>query len=252
MRALWSGFVVFGLVNVPVKLYSATEEARPRLHEVHAVDGARVKHRSFCSADGRELPLDQIARGWEAPDGRMVVLADEDFDHLPLPTRRQVEVLGFISEEDVDPVMYAKPYWAGPDGEQAMRPYALLVEALARSGRVAVAKLALRSRERLAVLRPRRGILCVHTLWWPEEIREPDDLSSSAPVTDRELQLAEVLIDQLAGVDIDQLHDEWAAALDQVVAAKLEGRGVEKPPEPVLAVDLMAALEASIRATGRQ
>jgi DNA end-binding protein Ku len=118
-----------------------------------------------------------------------------------------------------------------------MRPHALLVEALARSSRVAVAKVALRSRERLAVPRPRRGMFVLQALLRPEEIREPDDLSSSAPVTDRELQLAELLIDQLAGVDIEQLHDDWAAALDQVVAAKLEGRGVEKPPVPVLAVD---------------
>lgn len=132
--------------------------------------------------------------------------------------------------------------------EQGQRPYALLVEALARHGKVAVAKVTLRTRERLAVLRPRHGMLVLHTLLWPEEIREPDDLSSTAPVTDRELELAELLMDQLAGVEIGDLHDEYAAAVEQLVASKMTGAEVEEPEEPVLAVDLMAALEASIRA----
>lgn len=199
-----------------------------------------------------EVPQSEIARGWERPDGRTVVLLDEDLDALPLPTKRTVDVLGFIDERDVDPVLYAKPYWVGAAGEQGQRPYALLVEALARHGTVAVAKVTLRTRERLAVLRPRHGMLVLHTLLWPQEIRKPDDLSSPAPVTERELELAELLMDQLAGVDIAELHDEYAAALEQLLAAKMTGAGLEEPEEPTLAVDLMAALEASIRATEKR
>lgn len=211
-------------------------------------DGSRIRLRRVCESEDVEVPQSEIARGWERPDGGTVVLLDEELAALPLPTRKTVDVLGFVDEADVDPMLYAKPYWIGAAGEQGQRPYALLVEALARHGKVAVAKVTLRTRERLAVLRPRHGMLVLHTLLWPEEIREPDDLSSTAPVTDRELELAELLMDQLAGVEIGDLHDEYAAAVEQLVASKMTGAEVEEPEEPVLAVDLMAALEASIRA----
>ncbi|MEU6340255.1 Ku protein [Streptomyces sp. NPDC046977] len=237
----------FGLVTVPVQLFAATEEHGAGFHQVHAADGSRIKHRRFCASEDVEVSQSEIARGWERPDGRTVVILDEDLAALPLPTKRTVDVLGFVDQTDVDPVLYAKPYWVGAAGEQGQRPYALLVEALARHGTVAVAKVTLRTRERLAVLRPRHGMLVLHTLLWPEEIREPDDLSSSAPVTERELEL-ELLMDSLAGVEIAELHDEYAAALEQLVVAKMSGGGVEEPAEPVPAVDLMAALEASIRA----
>src|SRR4051794_6227991 len=177
MRALWSGYTSFGLVTLPVQLYSATDERGVGFHEVHASDGARIRHRRVCEGEDVEVPQSEIARGWERPDGRTVVLLDEDLAALPLPTRKTVDVLGFVDERDVDPVLYGKPYWVGAAGEQGQRPYALLVEALARHGTVAVAKVTLRTRERLAVLRPRRGMLVLHTLLWPQEIREPDDLS---------------------------------------------------------------------------
>jgi len=245
--ALWSGWISFGLVTIPVHLYAATEERGAGFHQVHTC-GSRIRHRRVCELEDREVPQDEIARGWQTPDGRTVVLLEEDLAALPLPTRKTVDVVGFVGERDVDPVMYSKPYWVGPAGETAQRPYALFVEALARHGTVAVAKVTLRTRERLAVLRPRRGMLVLHTLMWPEEIREPDDLSSSAPVTERELDLAELLMDQLAGVDIQGVHDEYAAAFEQLVAAKVAGEELAEPPEPVEAVDLMEALETSIRA----
>ncbi|MDX2649282.1 Ku protein [Streptomyces sp. PA03-1a] len=250
MRAIWTGYVSFGLVSLPVHLYSATEEHGTGFHQVHVRDGSRIRHRRVCESEDVEVPQSEIARGWERPDGRTVVLLDEDLAALPLPTKRTVDVLGFVDERDVDPVLYSKPYWVGAAGEQGQRPYALLVEALARHGTVAVAKVTLRTRERLAVLRPRHGMLVLHTLLWPEEIRQPDDLSSAAPVTERELELAELLMDQLAGVEIAELHDEYAAALEQLVVAKMTGAGLEEPEEPVPAVDLMAALEASIREAG--
>ncbi|MFF3558470.1 Ku protein [Streptomyces sp. NPDC002574] len=166
---------------------------------------------------------------------------------LSLPTKRTVDVLGFVDEADVDPVLRSESYWVGASGEPAQRLYALLVEALARHGTVAVAKVTLRTGERLAVPRPRRGMLVLHTLLWPEDIREPDDLSSAAPVTERELERAEVLIEQSAGVDIEGLHDEYAAVPEQLVVAKMAGEGLA---EPVPAVDLLAALEAGIRTAG--
>ncbi|GAA3372146.1 hypothetical protein GCM10017744_102470 [Streptomyces antimycoticus] len=245
---MWSGWIAFGLVSVPVQLFSAVDEHGTGLHLVHAVDGARIRLRRVCEAEQREVPQSELARGWEAPDGRMVVLHDTDMETLPLRTRRTVEVLGFVPIEDVDPILYSRPYWVGFHGQAAQRPYALLTEALARSGRLAVCKVALRSRERLAVLRPRHGSLVLQTLLWPEELRDPGDLSSPAPLTDRELQLAEVLITEMTGVDITELHDEYAAALEQLIDVKAAGGQPRELPEPVPAVDLMAVLEESVRA----
>ena len=252
MTAIWSGHLTFGLVSLPIQLHTVVQESRPRLHEVHAGCGSRVRHRRVCEREGRELAREEIARGWQAPDGRVVVLTDADLDDLPLPTKRVIEVLGFVPDEDIDPLMYARPYYASPNGSAAERPYALLVEALAGAGQVAVGKLAIRTRERLAILRPRQGILVCHTLLWPSEIRAPDDWAPTAPVTEQELRLAEVLMETLAGVNVADMHDEYGAALEQLITAQVEGRELPALPEPPVATDLQAALEESIeRARGR-
>jgi DNA end-binding protein Ku len=161
MSVLWSGHITCGLVSVPVRLYTGIEEARPRLHRVHAADGARIRHRQVREAAVGES---EIGPGWQAPDGRVVVLRDEDLDHLPL-ARKAVEIAGFVDERDVDPLLYERFYYAGPaDGQTALRPYALLVETMTLKGVLGVAKFAARTRERLAVLRPRQGVLVVHAL----------------------------------------------------------------------------------------
>ncbi|UQA90718.1 non-homologous end joining protein Ku [Streptomyces halobius] len=251
MRSIWKGTISFGLVALPVDLFAATEDHGPGLHLVHAKDGGRVRHRRVCELDGREIGPEETARGWEAPDGRTVVLQDADLDALPLPSKRIIEVLGFVGTADVDPLLYARPYWVGAHGPGAQRPYAVLVEALARSGRLAVCKVALRSRERLAILRPRNGILICHTLRWPEEVRQPGDLSSPVPTTTRELELAELLMTEMSGVDVGSLHDDYAEALNVLVDTLAAGGKAVLPPEPEPPVDLMAALEASVRTARR-
>lgn len=248
MRATWSGLIQFGMVALPIRLYAATEEHAVRLHEIHTADGSRVEHRRFCRSEGREIPAGEVGRGFAMPDGRMAPLSEEDLARLPLPTKRVIEVLGFVPGQEIDPISYYRPYYAGPDGPGADRPYALLAEALSRTGYVGVAKIAIRSRERLALLRPRNGVLVVHTLLWQDEIREPGDLAPTAPVTDRELELAEVLIRELTGVEGRELHDEYTHALEQLVAAKAGQGELVEPPETPPPVDLMAALEESVRA----
>ncbi|MEU6420545.1 Ku protein [Streptomyces spiralis] len=250
MKATWSGMIQFGLVAVPIRLYAATQEHPVRLHEIHLADGSRVEHRCFCRAENREIPHDQVGRGFALADGRVVPITEEDLAHLPLPTRRTIDVLGFVPYEDIDPISFGRPYYAGP-GPGDDRPYALLVEALARTGYVAVAELALRSRERLALLRPRHGMLILQTLLWRDELRDPGDLAPCTPVTDRELELAEVLIQELAGINIRDVHDEYAHALEQLVDAKITGGELVEPTEPAPALDLLAALEKSVRAAGR-
>ncbi|MFJ5680787.1 Ku protein [Streptomyces sp. NPDC093097] len=247
MRSIWKGTITFGMVALPVDLYAATEDQGPGLHLVHAADGGRVRHKRVCELDGQQLTADETAHGWQTPDGHTIVLTDDDLNALPLPTKRTIEVLGFIDTGDVDPLLYARPYWIGASTAAAQRPYALLVEALSRTGRLGVAKLALRSRERLAVLRPRNGILVCQTLRWPEEIRDPGDLASPAPTTERELELAELLIGEMAGVEVEDLHDEYTTALNVLVDTLASGVRAVPPPEPAPVEDLMAALEASVQ-----
>ncbi|MGY1583788.1 non-homologous end joining protein Ku [Streptomyces sp. MN13] len=245
MKATWSGAIQFGLVVLPVRLYAATVEHPVRLHETHVADGSRVEHRRFCKAENREIPYEQVGRGFTLPDGRMVPLTEEDLARLPLPTKRTVEVLGFVPYEDIDPISYGRPYYAGP-GPGADRAYALLVEALARTGYVAVTKVALRSRERLALLRPRHGMLVLQALLWQDELRDPGDLAPCTPLTDRELELAEVLIHELTGINVGDVHDDYAHALEQLVGAKISGGELAELAEPAPALDLMAALQESI------
>lgn len=241
--------VSFGLVSVPVLISPATEDHRVRLHEIHRGDSGRIRHRRVCELDGQEVDYRDVARGVELPDGTTVALDDDTLERLPLPTRRVIEVLGFVEADTVDPISYQRAYYARPASATAEHPYTVLVAALARTGLVGVAKTALTSRERLAVLRPRHGVLTMHTVFWPDEIRASGP-APTYPVTSREVELAEMLLTQLTGVDPGAVRDEYAEALDRLVVAVSEGRELEAPAGPrEPPQDLMAALEASIRAS---
>jgi DNA end-binding protein Ku len=252
MRAIWKGAVSFGLVSIAVRLYSATEEKDIRFHQVHREDGGRIRYKRVCSVDGEEVTYDDIAKGYDIGGGEMVILTDEDFAELPLSTSRSIEVLEFVPAEQVDPILYNKAYYLEPDG-QATKPYILLREALTDSDRVAIVKVALRQREQLATLRVREGVLVLNTMLWPDEIRSPDfgfldeDISLRPP----ELAMAGSLVDSMAGdFDQDDYSDDYRVALQEVIDAKVEGREVVAPEEPeaapAAAVDLMAALKASV------
>src|SRR5207247_9314306 len=173
MRSIWKGAVSFGLVSIAVKLYSATEEKDIRFHQVHRDDGGRIKYKRVCSIDGDEVEYDDIAKGYDLGGGEMVILTDDDFAQLPLTTSHAIEVLEFVPAEQVDPILYNKAYYLEPDGA-AGKPYVLLREALERTDRVAVVKVALRQREQLATLRVREGVLVLNTMLWPDEVRKPD------------------------------------------------------------------------------
>jgi Ku protein len=243
--------VSFGLVSVPVLVSPATEDHRVRLHEVHRADAGRIRHRRVCAVDGQEVAYQDVARGVELPDGTTAVLDDAALERLPLPTKHVIEVLGFVAADTVDPISYQRAYYARPAGAAAERPYEVLVAALARTNLVGIAKVAISSRERLAVLRPRYGVLTVQTVFWPDEIRDPGP-APTRPVTDREMELAEMLLTHLQGIDPAAVRDDYAEALDQLVAAVSEGRQLEAPAEPrEPPEDLMAVLEASIRAAHR-
>ena len=257
MRSIWRGAVSFGLVSIGVKLYSATEDKDIRFHQVHAADGGRVKYKRVCSVDGDEVEYSDIAKGYELPDGQVVILTDADFDELPLSTRREIEVLQFVDQAEIDPIQFEKTYYLEPDGP-ATRPYVLLRDALENAGQVAITKIAIRQRESLAAMRVRDGILVLHTMRWPDEIRRPDFafLDEDVAVRPQELQMAEALISSMSGAfDPTEFTDDYREAMTALLEAKQSGGDVQQPPEvpddDAAVVDLMSALRRSVeRARG--
>ncbi|WP_157249563.1 Ku protein [Nonomuraea typhae] len=258
MRAIWKGAISFGLVTIPVKLFSATEQKDVTFHQVHREDGGRIRYKRVCTIDGEEVAYADIAKGYELATGEIVVLTDEDFEDLPLTTSRRIDVLQFAPADQIDPIYFAKSYYLEPDGQGA-KPYVLLRTALESSGQVAVVKVALRQRESLATLRVRDGVFVLETMLWPDEIRTPDFgfLEEDVEVRPQELKMAESLITTMeADFDPTEYHDAYREALQQVIEAKVAGKEVIAPPageeEAGPAVDLMAALRASVEAAKRE
>ncbi len=253
MRTIWKGTVSFGLVTIPVRLYSATEEKDVAFHQVRRGDGSRIKYKRVAAADGEEVPYSEIVKGYELPTGEMVVLTDEDFADLPLTSQKTVEVLTFVPLEQVDPIYFAKSYYLEPE-QTGLKPYLLLREALEKAERVAIVKVALRQRETLACLRVRDGVLLLETMLWPDEIRTPafPILDEDVTVRPQEVAMAESLIEALAGdFDPTQYRDEYREALRELIEARVQGREVVAPAAPegeAAVVDLMAALRASVDA----
>jgi DNA end-binding protein Ku len=254
MRSIWKGAISFGLVTIPVKLYSATEERDVSFHQVHREDGGRIRYKRVCQIDGDEVPYSDIAKGYELSSGEVVVLTDEDFADLPLTTSRTIDVLEFVPLEQVDPIYFAKSYYLEPEAAGA-KPYVLLREALEKSGRVALVKIALRQRESLATLRVRDGVFVLEMMLWPDEVREAEFgfLDDDIDVRPQELQMAESLIETLSGdFQPEQYSDNYREALQALIEAKVEGREVVQPEQPAgdtgTVVDLMAALRASVEA----
>jgi DNA end-binding protein Ku len=254
MRAIWKGAVSFGLVSVPVKLYSATESHDISFRQVHAKDGGRIKYQRVCSVDGEEVAYADIAKGFETEDGEMVILDDDDLAQLPANSSREISVEKFVPSEQIDPMMLEKSYYLEPE-KSGLKPYALLRDALKKSDRVAVVTVSLRTRMTPAVLRVRDEVLVLQTMMWPDEIRTPDfgslrDVEEAKP---QELKMAQLLLDTLAGdYDPSEFEDDYAEAVHALVEAKLQGGEVKRLKEPAPSagevVDLLAALQKSVAA----
>ncbi len=250
-QSIWKGSISFGLVSIPVRLFSATEEKDISFRQVHREDGGRIRYKRVCAVDGEEVAYADIAKGYELPDGEMVVLDDDDFANLPISSSRSVEVLSFVPAEQIDAVQMSKPYYCDPTGD--VKPYVLLRDALEKSDRVAVVKVALRQRERLAMLRAREGVLVLQTLLWPDEVREPKlDLGEDdVKIREQELAMAESYITALSGdFEPEEFSDQYRHALEEVIEAKVAGKEVvapaEEPAPSGQVVDLMEALRRSV------
>ncbi len=250
MRAIWKGSVSFGLVSVPVKLYSATESHDVSFRQVHYKDGGRIKYQRVCSVCGEEVSYADIAKGYETEDGEMVVLTDDDLTDLPLTSSREIAVERFVPSDQIDPMLLEKSYYLEPEKTGA-KPYALLRQALLDADRMAVVTVALRQRTAVAVLRVREDVIVLQTMMWPDEIRTPDFAIEPGEVKDAEVKMAKMLVETLAGdFEPDEFEDDYADAVQSVVKAKIEGGEVKRTPTSTKSsgevVDLLAALQKSV------
>ena len=252
MRAIWKGAVSFGLVNVPVRLYAATENHDVQFRQVHRTDGGRIKYQRVCSIDGEQVSFDDIAKGYETPDGDMVILTDEDFADLPTKSSKEIAVEKFVPADQIDPMLLDKCYYLEPD-KAAAKPYALLRDALVTEKRMALVTVSIRTRMTMAVLRVRDGVIVMQTMLWPDEVRSPDfaSIGEETEASEKELAMAHLLVEQLAGdYNPDEYEDDYAIALDALVKAKVEGGEIKDIPKPAEesgeVVDLLAALAKSV------
>lgn len=254
MRAIWKGAVSFGLVSVPVKLYSATQSHDVSFRQVHATDGGRIRYQRICAVCGEEVAYADIAKGYETEDGEMVVLDDDDLADLPVTSSREIAVEKFVPADQIDPMLFEKSYYLEPESTGA-KPYALLRQALQEADRMAVVTVALRQRTTVAVLRVRStdngDVIVLQTMMWPDEIRTPDFSIEVDDVKDAEVDMARTLVETLAGdFDADEFEDDYAAAVQAVVKAKVEGGEVQRTPTSTKTggevVDLLSALQRSV------
>lgn len=250
-RAVWRGTISFGMVSIPVKLYTATESQDISFRQLHKEDNSPIRLVKRCAADGQDLEADDIVKGYEYTKGEYVIITDEDVDSLPVPSKQVIELTSFVPGSDIDPIYYEKSYFVEPE-EVAKKPYALLSSVLAERNSVAIGKLAMRQKERLCALRPRDGGIQLETLFYGDEVRTPEFTLPEVKVSASELKIANALVDLLAeDFDAHKYADEYRESVMEMITAKLEGKEMVTAPEPKAekpAVDLMAALKASVEA----
>ncbi|MFH8939468.1 non-homologous end joining protein Ku [Streptomyces griseosporeus] len=257
-RTIWSGAISFGLVTVPINVQSATEDHSIRFHQYHREDGGRVRVRKFCELEDREVTSAEIGRGYEITRetkhqaAQIIPITDDELRDLPLPTAKAIEIVAFVPAEEIDPIQISEGYYLQANGQVAAKPYKLLVQALGRSEKVAIAKYAWSGRERLGMLRVRDDALVLHSMRWPDEIRSPNELlPPPVEVTQEELEGALTLMETMTVQSLDELgaSDAYTEAIAQIIEAKREAKPLPEAPEPeapAQVLDLMAALNASV------
>jgi DNA end-binding protein Ku len=255
-RPLWKGAISFGMVSIPIKLYTATEEKDVRFNMLHEKDMSRIRQKRFCAEEDIELEQDEIVRGYEVSPGRYVVIEDEDFEKVPVNTTHTVEITDFVSLAEIDPILYQKTYYLEPE-EIGMKPFALLMRALKETNRVAIAKVTLRQKEQLCTLRLYENTIALETMFYSDEVRSTAELTTPNPeaeVSDRELKMAMSLVDMLTtDFDYSQYKDNYRDALLEIIERKAEGQVIEAPePMPAKITDLTEALRASVEAVRKQ
>src|SRR5215207_6875980 len=258
-RAIWSGSISFGLLNVPVRLYSAVSRQTVRFRELREGDGSRVKHKRVAESDGKEVPYEKIVKGYEYAPDQYVVLSRDELAELEPQRSRAIEIQDFVDLDDIDPIYFEQPYYLGPD-KGAERAYALLVQAMKEARKVAIARFVLRNKEHLAAIRPMGDVLTLTTMRFHDEVTSPQDLDGEVfeeakpkKPEQRELEMAKQLIESLTSdFKPGQYRDEYREELLDLLERKAAGKEVvsapTEEPKPTKAPDLMAALEESLAA----
>ncbi|WP_420032196.1 Ku protein [Streptomyces sp. cg28] len=255
-RPVWSGAISFGLVTIPIKVTAATENHSIRFHQYHLEDMARVRTRKICEIEDREVYQDEIGKGYEIAKDQVIAITDDDLYDMPLPTAKAIEIVAFVPYESIDPIQIGEGYYLEVDGQVATKPYVLLRQALERNAKAAIAKFAWHGRERLGLLRVIEGVIALHAMKWPDEIRSPQELTpKQVDITDKEIDEAILLIDSMTRdepiADAVWATDRYTDALSDLIEAKAHGKKPPKatPDEPGAGkvVDLMSALEQSVQ-----
>jgi DNA end-binding protein Ku len=250
-RAIWSGSISFGMVTIPVKLYGATESKDISFNLLHSTCGTRLKQVRWCPKDEVEVPWNETVRGYEFAKGEYVVLTEEDFEKLPLPSKHVIELSAFVEATEIDPVFYERSYYLEPE-DRGKKAYALLMRALAEKELTAVATITIRKKEQLCALRPHDGVLMLETLYYGDEVRkQPESDATGVKTTERELEMAFTLIELLRKpFDPSEYHDHYREALEELIEAKQAGREVVSAPEAPESkvIDLADALRRSVEA----
>ena len=252
MRPLWKGAISFGLISIPVRLYSAVENKSLKFHLLHEEDGGRIKYKRECAKCGKEVSWDDIIKGYEYSKDHYVTFTDDEMEALDVDSIRAIDVVSFVPLEDIDPIYFDKTYYVIPEAS-GIKAYKLLAEALEAEGQVGVAKIALRDKEHLSTIRLKDDVFVLETMHWPDEIRQPefDELSKRVDVRDQEVKMARQLIQQLSDEFKPQdFEDEYRIRLQELAEKKVEGQEVtvaqEPEAEPAPVVDIMEALKASV------
>ena len=252
-RPIWTGTITFGLVNIPVRLFTAVREQRISFHMLHDQDNVRLKRKMVCPADNKEVHPEHIVRGYEIHKDQYVIVTPEDIEGCGPKSTKTIEITDFVDLADIDPVYYDRPYYVVPQAAAA-KPYRLLLDAMTRSRKVGISRLVMHEKEYLAALRPVENVICLHTMHFGNEVVPADDLEGvpqEHKVADRELKMAEQLIGSLAtSFEPAKYHDQYRDCVVAMLEKKAHGEHIVRQPQvsskPVKAGDLMAALEASL------
>jgi DNA end-binding protein Ku len=249
--SVWKGHLTFGLVSLPVRLFTAARSESLSFNQLHKVDNSRIKQVIFCQAEDKPIPRDEIVKGYEYEKGRYVVIQDEDIKKVAPKTAKVMEIQEFVKAGDVDPVYLESSYYMAPD-EGGEKPYALLFEALKETKYYAVAKIAMHNREHIVIVRPGERGMVLHTMYYADEVRRTEEFrTDTSTVSEREMKLAKMLVESLAAeFDPEKYHDTYRDNLRQMIDAKVAGHKVVETPEPHMApvIDIMEALKKSLEA----
>jgi DNA end-binding protein Ku len=252
VKALWKGAITFGLISIPVRLYSAVQEKRPKFHLLHADDRGRIKYQRICSKCGKEVSWDDLVKGYEVSKDHYVDFTEDELESLGVDSVSAIDVVSFVPLEAIDPVYYNKTYYVAPE-PSGLKAYRLLAEALEAEGQVGVAKVSFREKEHLATIRLKEDVFVLETMHWPDEIREPafDELGKDVKIRDAEVKMARQLVQQLSDeFKPEEFEDDYRKAVEALIEKKVEGEEITVAPppseEPAKVVDLMEALRASV------